>query len=137
MECKYNKITELTTLTCFFSFIATLLHPIFWTSNASRVLEIIDNPITGEEEITRGRLIKEYLHVPPAFGDSVRGQPAKQIYFHRPLDELFGVFFKRGLVMDALEEPAFTEEDKQVSRVESLTNYTQLPALLSFRLRKM
>lgn len=37
--------------------------------------------------------------------------------------------------MDAIEEPAFTAADK-VESIESHTNFTQLPALLAFRLRR-
>jgi hypothetical protein len=45
-------------------------------------------------------------------------------------------FFKTGLVMDALEEPAFTDADKIESRAEARSNYTQMPAILAFRLRR-
>lgn len=58
----------------------------------------------------------------------------KQLYFHRPMHELFAIFFKAGLVMDAMEELAFTEEDAE-ERIESSSNYTQLPAILAFRMR--
>lgn len=57
--------------------------------------------------------------------------------FHRPIHELFGIFFKHGLVMDAMEEPGFKEEDAREDRIQSNVNFTQLPALLSFRMRKM
>lgn len=57
-----------------------------------------------------------------------------QLYFHRPMHEIFTTFFRNGLVMDAMEELAFTEEDAE-SRIESSSNYTQLPAILAFRMR--
>lgn len=50
------------------------------------------------------------------------------------MHELFGTFFKTGLVMDAMEELAFTEEDAE-ERIQSSANYTQLPAILAFRMR--
>lgn len=50
------------------------------------------------------------------------------------MDEIFTTFFKAGLVMDAMEELAFTEEDAE-DRIESSSNYTQLPAILAFRMR--
>ncbi len=62
------------------------------------------------------------------------------MYFHRPLHELFATFFKRGLVMDGLEEPTFTEEHpevKQQGRPESSRNYTQIPPIMAFRFRKL
>lgn len=39
--------------------------------------------------------------------------------------------------MDALEEPSFTQEDAEPERAKSTRNFTQLPALLAFRLRNM
>ncbi|KAL2184849.1 hypothetical protein L209DRAFT_780772 [Thermothelomyces heterothallicus CBS 203.75] len=115
-------------------FVATLLHPVFFTSNATRNIEVRFDPVTGESEIARGKIIREYMSVPPSLGSAVPGQPEKQIYFHRPMHELFTTFFKAGLVMDAMEELAFTEEDAE-ERIESTTNFTQLPAILSFRMR--
>lgn len=60
-----------------------------------------------------------------------------QIFFHRSFQDLFAVFFKNGLMMDALEEPSFTEEDAEPERAKSTRNFSQLPALLAFRLRNM
>lgn len=39
--------------------------------------------------------------------------------------------------MDAMEEPTFTEEHANPNRAESTANFTQLPALLAFRLRRL
>lgn len=52
------------------------------------------------------------------------------------MHELFGTFFKTGLVMDGVEELAFTEADAEKERVQAQCNFTQLPAILSFRLRR-
>ncbi|KAK5987958.1 hypothetical protein PT974_12094 [Cladobotryum mycophilum] len=117
-------------------FVATMLHPVFFTSTYSRNVEVKFDPETGELEVIRSKVIKEYLDVKPAKGVAVVGQKSKQIYFHRPLHELFGVFFKRGLLMDALEEPGFTEEDKVPERLESTANFVQFPALMSLRFRR-
>lgn len=67
---------------------------------------------------------------------SSRSNTCHQFYFHRPVHELFGVFFKRGLVMDALEEPNFTEEDAVPERLYATANFTQFPALMAFRFKK-
>ncbi|KAK7921265.1 hypothetical protein PG985_009287 [Apiospora marii] len=127
-------------------FVATLLHPVFFTSDFTRSIEIKDGKGTEEPEVTRAKVIRGYLDVPPVHGVAHWGQPALQailmkngcrekVYFHRPIHELFTIFFREGLVMDAIEEPAFTEADK-VESIESHTNFTQLPALLAFRLRR-
>ena len=51
------------------------------------------------------------------------------------MDELFTAFFKHRLVMDAMEELAFDASHFDPARIESSTNYTQLPAILAWRMR--
>ncbi|KAL0468109.1 S-adenosyl-L-methionine-dependent methyltransferase [Neurospora intermedia] len=116
-------------------FVATLLHPVFMTSGASRNVDLRYDGETGDLEVVRTKVIKNYLHVPPYKGIAIPGQSKRQLYFHRPMNELFTTFFQAGLVMDAMEEPAFSEDDREEGRVESSRNYTQLPAILSFRMR--
>jgi hypothetical protein len=62
-------------------FVATLLHPAFVTNNAERNITVRYDPVTGEQEIIRGRFIKEYMSVPPAMGIAIPGQPEKQVSF--------------------------------------------------------
>ncbi|KAK0733078.1 S-adenosyl-L-methionine-dependent methyltransferase [Lasiosphaeria miniovina] len=115
-------------------FVATVLHPVFFTSGASRNIDLRFDPATGELGVVRAKVVRDYLFVPPAKGVAFVDQPERQLYFHRPIHELLGVFFRAGLVLDALEEPAFTAADHE-ARLESSANYTQLPALLAFRMR--
>lgn len=49
--------------------------------------------------------------------------------------ELFGEFFKAGLVVDAMEELGFTEADGVPGRIEASFNCTLLPVILPFRFR--
>jgi len=51
------------------------------------------------------------------------------------LSELFGVFFRAGLALDAVEEPGF-EKNHAVRRVESSTNCTQFPPIMAMRFRR-
>ncbi|KAL8335218.1 hypothetical protein RB598_009423 [Gaeumannomyces tritici] len=118
-------------------FVATLLHPVFFTSNAAKNLELKFDGATGDLQVVRTKIIRDYLFVPPMKGIALPGQPVKQPCFHRPLHEVFRPFFAAGLVMDAMEEPAFTEEDHDPNRIEASKNYTQLPAILSFRMRRL
>ncbi|KAK8130357.1 hypothetical protein PG999_002737 [Apiospora kogelbergensis] len=118
-------------------FVATVLHPVFFTSGYTRSIELNDWKYRDKPEITRAKVIREYLDVPPSRGVAQWGQPALQVYFHRPIHELFTTFFREGLVMDAIEEPAFTEADGNKDRIEAHSNFTQLPALLAFRLRRI
>ncbi|KAK1249326.1 hypothetical protein MKX07_002842 [Trichoderma sp. CBMAI-0711] len=117
-------------------FVATLLHPVFMTSTYSRTVEVTYDPQTGDQVITRSKSIREYLHVKPSKGVFVVGQETRQFYFHRPLHELLGTFFKRGLILDALEEPGFTEEDGDDDKAYATANFPQLPPILSLRLRR-
>ncbi len=52
------------------------------------------------------------------------------------MHELLGVFFRAGLALDALEEPAFTEKDHNASNLASSLNFTQFPPIMAFRLRR-
>ncbi|KAK8087139.1 hypothetical protein PG994_002113 [Apiospora phragmitis] len=119
------------------AFVATMLHPVFFTSGFTRSIELKDRNSLDKPEITRAKVIREYLDVPPSHAVAQWGQPTLQkVTFHRPIHELFTTFFREGLVMDAIEEPAFTEADRVEERIESHANFTQLPALLAFRLRR-
>ncbi|RYC59308.1 hypothetical protein CHU98_g6921 [Xylaria longipes] len=117
-------------------FVATLLHPVFFTCDPTRSIQIVEGGPDGPK-IIRAKTIEKYLDVPPYYGVAMYGQPAQQSYYHRPLHELFSTFFKAGLVMDAMEEPAFAPEDAVPEKFESHANYTQLPAILAFRMRRV
>ncbi|KAH7040015.1 methyltransferase type 11 [Microdochium trichocladiopsis] len=117
-------------------FVATLLHPVFFTSGADRHVQIVEQNEHMGPHVVRSKVITKYLDVPPWRGVFEYGQPEQQYYFHRPLHELFAAFFKVGLAMDALEEPAFTKDQGVPDRVESHRNFDQLPAILAFRMRR-
>ncbi|KAK0634101.1 S-adenosyl-L-methionine-dependent methyltransferase [Immersiella caudata] len=116
-------------------FMATILHPVFTTNNAARKIEIAFDK-DGNQRVTRSKVITKYLSVPPYKGWAVPGQPKMQLYFHRPMGELFSTFFRSGLAMDGMEELAFTEEHASRDRLEASVNYTQLPMILSWRMRR-
>lgn len=61
------------------SFVATLLHPVFFTSGASRNVELRFNRTTGDLEVERTKIIKNYMSVPPAVDIALPGQPVKQV----------------------------------------------------------
>lgn len=124
-----------------------------WDRCTPSQIVLRDDPAPGKIEVVRGKLVREYMSVPPALGIAVSGQPEKQvriltlapcricdpvetrqIYFHRPMHELFRTFFRTWLVMDALEKLEFTEEDTE-PKIESNSNCTQLPAILAFRMK--
>jgi hypothetical protein len=65
------------------SFVATLLHPVFFTSGAARNIEVKFNPVSGECEVVRSKVVKEYMYVPPAMGIAVPSQSVKSVSFTR------------------------------------------------------
>ena len=48
------------------SFVATLLHPLFFTSGAARQIVIHEDPETGQRIVDRSIVLRKYLNVPPA-----------------------------------------------------------------------
>lgn len=61
------------------SFVATVLHPVFMTSGASRNVDLRYDGETGDLEVVRTKVIKNYLHVPPYKGIAIPGQPKRQV----------------------------------------------------------
>ena len=53
-------------------------------------------------------------------------------YFHRPLHELFGAFFRAGFVLDGLEEPALVTQN-QNPHEPSWSNLPGIPPILAAR----
>ncbi|GBF60162.1 hypothetical protein TMEN_2567 [Trichophyton mentagrophytes] len=117
-------------------FVATLLHPLF-TCGVARAVEYRDNPESGREEAFHSLKMTKYLHVPPYKGVATQSQPHPQLYFHRPMHEIFAPFFKAGLVLDALEEPNFDEAYVKARDLDigSLRQFTQFPKILAFRMK--
>ena len=66
------------------SFMATVLHPVFFTSNATRKIEIDFDRETGKTQVTRSKVIKDYLFVPPYKGWALPGQPRMQVGHRTP-----------------------------------------------------
>lgn len=60
-------------------FVATMLHPVFFTSGAKRWVEFAEDPVTGVTKAKRGKIIRKYLDVAPWRGVSTPDQPAFQV----------------------------------------------------------
>ena len=50
---------------------------------------------------------RQYMTPSVSPEEAIRGQPVPHPHFHRSLSELLSAGFRAGLVLDALEEPAF------------------------------
>jgi hypothetical protein len=113
-------------------FVATLQHPCF-NSNGMR-FSMEEEDQGGELVVTRTAKIVRYLHLPPGRGIGIRGQPAPHWYFHRPLQALFASAFSAGLVLDGLEEPAFSDESLANSPFD-WAHFPEIPPVLAVRMR--
>lgn len=86
-------------------FVFSVCHPCFNILGMRMLAEQVENE--GEMVLTRGVLISRYLTPATGKGVAIVGQPIPQWFFNRPLSVLLQPFFQAGLVLDALEEPAF------------------------------
>jgi len=115
-------------------FVFSLMHPCF------------NNPYTilmGEQEDRDGELVTTYSakvsgYMTPSArrGLALRGQPKPQVYFHRPLQVVFGAAFEAGFVLDALEERAFPPDHPPGRNAISWgSNFSEIPPVLIARMR--
>ena len=114
-------------------FVFSVLHPAFNIAGAT-TLVLEHGDYDGKLVQTYQVKISNYLHVPPMLGVGMPDEPEPHYYFHRSLGVLLGSCFAAGLVLDALEEPAFTSEDDARTPL-SWANLTKIPPVLVARLR--
>ena len=117
-------------------FVFSLCHPCFNNTGTVHCLE----ETTVDGRIVTAYAIKTttYLHGRPTQGVAMKGQPASQYYFDRPLHILFNACFRAGLVLDGLEEPAFNyphDGSKPGDLAVSWVYLKEIPPVLVARLR--
>ena len=102
-----------------------------------------NNPVFLHEKEDRAGTVLEryavklfaYLDMSPVKGAGAPGEPMPHSYYHRPLSELLGAAFEAGFVLDALLEPAFTQEDAAQAVGLTWAKLPQIPPVLTGRLR--
>ena len=112
-------------------FVFAVQHPAF-NSNAVRLCAETETGGDGVEVTRHAVKLSDYLVVPAGKGPGMPGEPEPHWYFHRPLHELFGTFFRAGFVLDALEEPALTPRDTNPHEL-SWNNLPGIPPVLVAR----
>jgi SAM-dependent methyltransferase len=112
-------------------FVFAVQHPAF-NSNAVHLCAESETRGDGIEVTRHAVKLSDYLLVPAGKGTGMPGEPEPHWYFHRPLHELFGAFFRAGFVMDALEEPALTTQDVNPHEL-SWSNLPGIPPVLVAR----
>lgn len=115
------------------TFVFTTMHPCFNSGAVTRMVEMSDEG--GELRTTYSVKMKHYATPVSVLGLFTGDQPRPQYYFHRSLTALFAPCFANGFMIDALEEPVFSEGNPD--RPLSLANFTELPPVLAARLRLM
>jgi 2-polyprenyl-3-methyl-5-hydroxy-6-metoxy-1,4-benzoquinol methylase len=112
-------------------FVFANTHPAF-NANHVFVAEMADQG--GQLVTTTALKISAYLSILPVKAGGAVGEPTPHIYYHRPLHQLLGEAFAAGLVLDALEEPAYGPEDADPQRPLSWSSLWQIPPVLAGRL---
>jgi ubiquinone/menaquinone biosynthesis C-methylase UbiE len=113
-------------------FVFTTMHPCFNTGDITLMVEETD--VEGEIVTTFSVKVAHYAVPSVKKGLGMLGQPVAQLYFHRPLNLLFGACFKAGFMLDGLEEPTFAEASSDPAHL-SWGSYTDIPPVLAVRLR--
>ncbi len=115
-------------------FVFLICHPCFDHSGISLSAE--ETVVNGEIVTSYAVKVTTYLSYRPRKGVALLGQPVWQYYFDRPLHVLFNACFRTGMVLDGLEEPAFSPppDDPQRQSAFSWAQY-DIPPILVARLR--
>jgi 2-polyprenyl-3-methyl-5-hydroxy-6-metoxy-1,4-benzoquinol methylase len=114
-------------------FVFAIMHPAFNSAAVKLALEEEDRD--GELVETYFAKVSDYLYLEPRKGAGMPDEPAAHWYFHRPLSQLLTTFFRYGLMMDGIEEPAFSGQG-QSSRALSWLHFTRIPPVFAARLRR-
>jgi 2-polyprenyl-3-methyl-5-hydroxy-6-metoxy-1,4-benzoquinol methylase len=116
-------------------FVFSLLHPCFNNPAVVQTGELQDRG--GEVVTTYSVKVSRYLTPYTQAGVAFHDQPAPHPFFHRPLARLLGEGFDAGLVLDALEEPAFPPDDAGGSSPLSWNGrFSELPPVLVARMKR-
>ncbi|NIM94620.1 MAG: methyltransferase domain-containing protein [Anaerolineales bacterium] len=115
-------------------FVFSVIHPCF---NSSRIVRIVEEEDSDGEFVTKYALkIYSYMTAEVITGAAMRDQPQAQPYFHRPLQDLFGICFENGFMLDDLEERAFPPDFPPSSSPLSWSGkFSEIPPVLVGRMR--
>ncbi len=112
-------------------FVFSVLHPCF--NSGENVLLFEHDESGGIVQNKYYVKISNYLVEKSSLGLGMIGQPKPQYYFHRPVSTLLSYCFKTGFVLDAYEEPSFTDIDNSDKIYDNV--FKHIPAALICRLR--
>lgn len=116
-------------------FVFANMHPAFNSNDPIFFSEKADE--NGEIVMTHGVKIRAYLDIAPMKGSGAPDEPTPHYYYHRPLKQILGEAFAAGLVLNGIEEPAFSPDNPESDRHLSWAGLWQIPPVLTCRLVKM
>jgi 2-polyprenyl-3-methyl-5-hydroxy-6-metoxy-1,4-benzoquinol methylase len=115
-------------------FVFSVIHPCFNSAHIAHVAELEDRE--GEFVTVYSIKVFSYISSTVARGAAIPGQPKPQLYFHRPLQTLFGAAFEVGFMLDGLEERAFPADHPSGRNPLSWGgNFSEIPPVLVARVR--
>ena len=116
-------------------FVFSMMHPCFNQSHATHFGEAEE--LDGRIVTTYGMRVTGYMTASVHWGMALRGQPAQQPYFHRPLHTLLNVGLRAGFVLNGIEERAFPADHPPGSRELSWgPNFSEIPPVIVFRMQR-
>jgi hypothetical protein len=114
-------------------FVVAVAHPAFNQAGVVRQMQMVDRDGALEQEMSL--VVQGYLAPTARRAVGAPDEPAPHIDFHRPLSALLAPAFAAGLLLDALEEPAFPPGG--VGKLPlSWQVLNDFPPTLVYRLRK-
>lgn len=113
-------------------FVFSICHPCFNQTSSIKVVE--QEEIGGKINTNYAMKISRYLQPRVERGLAMIGQPEPQLYFERPLRDLFGACFRAQMLVDGLDEAAFDGTPVE-GRIISWDRFTEIPPLLVLRAR--
>ena len=111
-------------------FVFSELHPAF-NGAATRLVEQSENE--QGVVLTYSVKVSSYIHPSTGMGIALKGQPVTQWYFHRPISDLFRVWFRHGFLLDGIEEPVLAQDDVRPGSTAAV--FVEVPPILAARMR--
>ena len=116
-------------------FVFTLTHPAF--NNASCLHLAEQRNENGVIMTSYSVKVSRYMTPHYARGLGLRNQPKLQVFFERPLEYYLNLGFRNGFVLDGFGEHAFPPEHPQPDPLGWGGNFSEIPAVLAARLRRL
>jgi hypothetical protein len=114
-------------------FVFSILHPCF--NSGENVLVHQRDNLEGQVKNRYSVKIDNYLNEKSNLSIGMIGQHRPQYYFHRPVSTILKRFFDKRFILDAYEEPSFTNLEESVNTFENV--FKHIPPALICRLRRL